>query len=268
MYSRKEQYELIGQIRCKENETKRIDCPFCGGKKTLTVSNNDGSVIWNCYKASCPARGGKRVGYSVTAIKNKFSKQVEVPTNIPRTPLPEIKASPSNHMAVVEYLINNNVLKAFEDKAIEITYDPSKNRVLFWMNDGRGAVGRTLSGAKPKWLSYGDTAGILSVGVSDTAVVVEDAASACSVYATGKYTGVALLGTNVSPVQRHQLSKYQKIIVCLDKDASCKAIKVARSMQGLVHCSVRFLKEDLKYLNTSQILELIDESTGDSDNRL
>ena len=235
----------------------------------MTVSSRDGSVVWNCYKASCPARGGKRVGYSVDAIKRKYTPNPingEDMIHRIKTPLPELNASPVNHMPVIEYMKNNNLMAAYDDKAVNITYDPAKNRVLFWMNGGKGAVGRTLSGAKPKWLSYGDTTGVLAVGKSHIGIVVEDAASACSVYTTGKYTGIALLGTNVSPLQRQQLTKYDKLIICLDKDASNKAIRVARSLQGIINCSVRFLNEDLKYLNTSKILELIDESTGDSDN--
>jgi len=41
MFSKKEQYKVLQQIRFKEGETKRIDCPFCGGKYTLTVTVND-----------------------------------------------------------------------------------------------------------------------------------------------------------------------------------------------------------------------------------
>lgn len=270
MYSRKEQYEIISSIRVKDNETKRINCPFCGGKYTLTVSKVDGSVIWNCYKASCNAHGGNRVGRSIDGIKNKLAnKEVRLGFNKIKTPLPDIKASVENHEHVLKYIHDNNCYKAYEDKAININYDPAKDRVLFWMNNDQGAVGRALNKqSKPKWLSYGDTSGILSVGTSPIALVVEDAASACSVYATGLYTGVALLGTNISPVQRKQLSHYQKLIICLDKDASKKAIKLSKALKGMVNSSVCFLPEDLKYMNSTSIMEIIDESKGVSSHRL
>ena len=52
----------------KNGETKRIDCPICKGKKTFTITNNMGSVVWNCYKASCDVSGGKRVRLSADDI--------------------------------------------------------------------------------------------------------------------------------------------------------------------------------------------------------
>lgn len=268
MYSRKEQYELLQQIRCKENETKRIDCPFCNGKKTLTVSNREGSIVWNCYKASCSARGGKRVGYSLGSIKDRVSNgRPDKRTNIVRTPLPEIHGNPDNHERVIKYLEDNHSYLAFRDGAIKITYDPTKDRVLFWMNENLGAVGRTLrNGIKPKWLSYGDTSGILKVGCTDIGVIVEDAASACSVYTTGIYTGIALLGTNLSAIQKSQLKHYKKLIICLDKDASSKALVLAKRLSGFAPTTVRLLDEDLKYLDQTSILEVINESQRTSNN--
>lgn len=269
MYSIKEQFEVLDGIRFKENETKRVDCPFCGGKYTLTVSNLEGSLVWNCYKASCTARGGKRVGRSIEAIKAKLNDpNYKAVLKRRLTPIPSINSNPDNHERVMEYLDDNNCINAYEDKAVRITYDPAKDRVLFWMNEGQGAVGRSLSGAKPKWLSYGDTSGILQVGCTDTAVVVEDAASACSVYATNVYTGVALLGTNLSREQKQQLRAFQRVIICLDKDASRKAIQLSRRLNGIMNATVRFIDHDLKYLRGSQIRELIDEGPGNSSNRL
>lgn len=264
MYNTREQYSVLENIRIKDGDTRRVDCPFCGGRYTLTVSKKDGAVVWNCYKASCPAKGGKRVGYSLEAIKNRNTLQrisrKDTPERI-RTPLPTVNSDPHHHDEVMEYLDDNNCIQAFEDGAIKLTYDPAKNRALFWMNDGTGAVGRTLSpGVKPKWLSYGDTSGVLSVGNSEIAVVVEDAASACSVYTTGVYTGVALLGTNVSPQQKRQLMGYKRIVICLDKDATTKAIRLAERLSGVVPTTVRFLNEDLKYLSSTEIKERIHES--------
>ena len=260
MYNRKEQYEVISTVSVRDDDTKRINCPFCGGKYTLTISKRDGSLIWNCYKASCSASGGKRVGYGLDAIKRKFNNNE--PSGIRKRiyPLPEVNSSIEHHEHVIKYIDDNNCRKAFDDGAIKITYDPAKDRTLFWMNNDSGAVGRSLtSGVKPKWLSYGDTQGVLSVGNQDTAIVVEDAASACAVYATGKYTGVALLGTNISPVQRSQLRRYIKLIICLDKDASRKSIVLLRQLQGVVSCGVKFLDHDLKWYDGTEITKIIND---------
>ena len=29
---------------------QRTNCPNCGGRNTFTVTNNMGSLVWNCYK--------------------------------------------------------------------------------------------------------------------------------------------------------------------------------------------------------------------------
>ena len=42
-------------------ETKRMNCPVCKGVRTFSITNNMGSLLWNCYKASCDVSGGKRV---------------------------------------------------------------------------------------------------------------------------------------------------------------------------------------------------------------
>ena len=52
--------------------TKRIDCPNCGGYRTFTVTNNMGSLVWNCYKASCNIKGGTRVHLSMDDIRAGF----------------------------------------------------------------------------------------------------------------------------------------------------------------------------------------------------
>lgn len=269
MYNRREQYEVISKVSVRDDDTKRINCPFCGGKYTLTISKRDGSLIWNCYKASCSASGGKRVGYGLDAIKRKFNN--DEPSGIRKRiyPLPEVNSSIEHHEHVIKYIDDNNCRKAFDDGAIKITYDPAKDRVLFWMNANEGAVGRALiTGVKPKWLSYGDTQGVLSVGNQDTAIIVEDAASACAVYATGKYTGVALLGTNISPVQRIKLREYNKLIICLDKDASKKAIRVCKGLSGYVNSQVCFIQEDLKYMTPCKIMERINEVQRTRSDRL
>jgi hypothetical protein len=127
------------------------------------------------------------------------------------------------------------------------------------MNEGEGAVGRSPDPEKkPKWLAYGDVSGIYTIGSGPTAVVVEDAISACAVSRIPEYTGVALLGTNLSPLQKTQLRRFERVIICLDKDASQKSLLLARRLEGpRTEATVRFLENDLKYLTETQIKELM-----------
>ena len=61
----------------------------------------------------------------------------------------------------------------------------------------------------------------------DSAVVVEDCASACSWYIHG--VGVALLGTNLLTEHVDILKQYERVFVALDKDATDKAITMVRT---------------------------------------
>ena len=66
-------YNIVSDLDLPNGETKRMDCPNCGGVKTFTATNNMGSLVWNCYKASCNIRGGTRVHLSVDDIRAGFS---------------------------------------------------------------------------------------------------------------------------------------------------------------------------------------------------
>jgi 5S rRNA maturation endonuclease (ribonuclease M5) len=271
MYNRHEQIEILKSIRISEGESKTIDCPFCYGKKKFSITNKDGTLLWNCYKASCSIKGAYRKGMSLSLIKNRVGVPKESTSDYLRReikdrgltlrPLPSMLSQPKNHSYVMDYLEDNGCLPAYEQGLIKILYAPADNRCLFMMNNGQGAVGRSLSGATPKWMSYGDTTGVLTVGSSKTGVIVEDAPSACAVSSTGMYTGIAILGTNLSTKQKQTLKSYDKIIICLDNDAKGKAIKLLRQLQGLVECTVRFINKDLKYCRSKEIANVI-ESPG------
>ena len=57
--------------------TKRMDCQFCGGKNTFTITNSMGSILFNCYKASCSVSGSIRVPMTVEQISDdEFNQKV------------------------------------------------------------------------------------------------------------------------------------------------------------------------------------------------
>ena len=67
-------YNTISELDLHSGETKRINCPNCGGYKTFTVTNNMGSLVWNCYKVSCAIKGSKKVHLSVDDIRDTFNR--------------------------------------------------------------------------------------------------------------------------------------------------------------------------------------------------
>jgi hypothetical protein len=256
MHTYKEQLEMLSNVRLKAGDHRRVDCPFCAGRKTLSVSNVDGKLLWHCYKASCPARGAKSLGRNTEQIRGRLSRQ-DAATTRRTPPLPDPVSDPSQHDHVLRYLEDNGSLEAYEQGDVRIAYAPAEDRVLFYMPSRLGAVGRALSGGGPKWRAYGDTSGLLTVGSGSTTVVVEDAASACAVSRVEGLQGAALMGTNLSTQQKRQLRHSPCVVIALDKDASRKSLLMAQTLQGLVPCRVRLLETDLKYVEPDEIERII-----------
>jgi hypothetical protein len=255
-YTRSDQISIIKSITLREGDSKTLDCPFCNGRKKFTISKIDGRTIWNCYRASCRSKGAFNTGRSIKAIQNKMSGTVS------RTPrrtndIPSILSGVDNHPAAVEYLKSVNSYQAHTDGLIRIQYYPARNRVLYFNSDNTGAVGRSLNGSNPKWMTFGNTEGGIQVGESHTAVVVEDVASACSVSRVDGVCGFALLGTNLTTPIKSKLKHFRCVIIVLDKDASSKAIKIGKSLQVNTTVKVRLTNDDLKWLEVEQLIQLL-----------
>ena len=85
-------------------ESKRIDCPVCKGYKTFTVSNMNGNIVWNCYKASCGVSGGRRTGLtpastiSVVPVRRRSDSR-----KVSGSPAPRIKLRPCRDILYFVY---------------------------------------------------------------------------------------------------------------------------------------------------------------------
>ena len=256
VFTYREQLELLEPIRVREDETKRIDCPFCGGRKTLGITNRDGSKVWNCFKASCGIRGSTGVPMSSNTIRRRLDKVVTKPLgNI--APIPQHLSHPDNHPAAIEYLKSVNSWEPFKQGLVEIKYDPADKRVLFMFPKSRGAVGRSLIGRKPKWKNYGDTTGLFKVGTGSTAVVVEDAASATFLGMFSYCSGCALLGTNITSLQRAQLCAFDRVLIALDRDATRKSIELKCKLEGRVNVKIIRLTDDIKNMSFNKVGQLL-----------
>jgi hypothetical protein len=253
-----EQKELVERYNVLSGQNLRVNCPVCGGKKTLSVSKFDGRLVWNCFKASCEVGGKDFVGRNNKELKNALSGKLNTFTR--KSPeIPSVRGTPIGHSDVENYLEQNNCMIAYNQKLIRIEYAPAEKRVLFYNQSNRGCVGRSLvSQQKPKWKAYGDTTELFTVGAADVGVIVEDAASACAVAATGEYSGICLLGTHLNREQKRTIvERHQNVIISLDKDASRKSIYILQQLRGLVRASVKFLEGDLKQYGPKQIMEIL-----------
>lgn len=253
----REQLQFVQTLNITEGEKKTVACPACGKRNKFTVDKYDGVLVWNCYSASCSVKGSFRGSREMDALKNYIGgSPTQRKQKVNR--MPDITTAIENHPPALEYLEAVNSLEAYERGYIKIRYAPSDNRVLFYTPEGLGAVGRALDKRKPKWWSYGDTSKGVEVGEGSHAVLVEDVPSACSVSRLDGYTGYALLGTNVTVPIKKTLSKYNKVTITLDKDASSKAVFVSRQCSNISY--VRFTDKDLKMLTVNEVAEVIHAS--------
>lgn len=253
-YSYREQIHILKMISVAEGERKTLDCPFCHGRKKFSISKLDGMLLWNCFRASCNAKGSHQGERSVDAIKRRLNRPTEpvvAPTKV--TPLPKITASILNHEAALEYVTQNNCLDAFNNGYINIRYAPAEKRVLFYTLDGKGAVGRSIAQSRYKWWTFGDVSQGYCIGTGDIGVVVEDIPSACSVSRLPGHVGIALLGTSAGNLKiKTQLSN---TIIVLDRDASSKAVSVAKCLGN--GATVRYTDTDLKHLSIDEVMRVL-----------
>ena len=159
-----------------------------------------------------------------------------------------------------DYLKKNHCIESYTKGKADIKYDVKQHRVVFLIKEKekvKGAIGRGLnSRVYPKWFMYGDKSHPFICGSSDTAVLVEDCASACAV--SGVHTGVALMGTSLPesyiPVLK---KKFRKVIVALDRDATTKAFDISNQLRYYMDTEVKILEDDLKYYDTETVKKIL-----------
>jgi hypothetical protein len=243
---------IINDLSLVNGETKRMTCPSCKGYNTFTVTNNMGSVLWNCYKASCEYSGGTRVHLTSDDIRKSISRVAEETKEIPFTK--------------PEWLVKDNEAIAvfckqwdIDPDELGLLYDVKESRVVFPVVKSSvmvDASGRSITHRLPKWKRYGKSDLPYSYGYGKVAVVVEDCISA-AIVGSDVYVGVAVLGTSLSEAHKRFLSQFSTAIVALDPDALPKTLQFTKELRGHVH-SVRALRltDDLKYRNPNDIQNL------------
>ena len=234
-------YTYIEDLDIGSGETKRLNCPVCNSYKTFTVTNNMGSLVWNCYKASCNVKGSSRVHMTVDEIRDIKKVPQLVAFEMPEYIVPH------NHRKEV---MNFCELWDLDVDTVDLLYDVKESRVVFPIKDnGRivDATGRSVYRKLPKWKRYGSSDLPFSFGCGSIAIVVEDCVSAC-VVGSDVYVGVAVLGTSLSDSHKMFLSQFSTAIIALDPDALPKSFAFAKELRSHVK-DIKILKlhDDLKY---------------------
>ena len=253
--------EYISDMSLGNGETKRTNCPVCGGVKTFTATNNMGQLMWNCYKAGCSVSGGTRVHLTSDDIRKSLGTVV-AETEAVTFEKPEWIVRDMD--AVSEFCVEWDI----DPIALGLLYDVREHRVVFPVvhnNIMVDATGRALGKKLPKWKRYGKNPLPYVYGYGTTGVVVEDCVSAAIVGATGSsgcsesgvYVGVAVLGTSLSEAHKQYLSRFTTVVIALDPDALPKTLQFAKELRGYVD-NVRVLRltDDLKYRNPTDLENL------------
>ena len=246
-------YNTISDMDIPNGTTKRMNCPNCGGYKTFTVTNNMGSLVWNCYKASCTLKGGTRVHLSVDDIRSGFSgaeKFAEEAFELPSYIVPHRKTND-----VLQFCCSYQL----DPNELGVLYDVKEDRVVFPIShNGKlvDATGRALGKRLPKWKRYGKSGLPFSHGCGKVAVVVEDCVSA-AVVGGKSFVGVAILGTSLQESHKGYLTQFSTAVIALDPDALPKTMVMAKELRGHVNdVRVLRLKDDLKYRNPEDMEKL------------
>lgn len=249
---------IIYDLNLDDGETKRITCPACHSRGTFTVSNVEGNIVWNCYKASCNLRGAKKGRMTVDAIRRKLagmhSTKIDMDFELPPHVL---------------HKYDEQVVVNFSERwGIEITkllYDVKEARIVFpvyYNGTMVDAVGRSTDGRKPKWRRYGASDVPFTAGHTKIVIVVEDAISAAVVNEQfPKLTGMALMGTALTNGSLEFLIDKQPnvVVIALDPDARSKEFAIMRNIRGALPDTMLFacnLTDDLKYCNRADMVFL------------
>ena len=238
-------YNIVSDMDVDVGTTVRTECPSCG-QRTFTVTNEMGTLKWNCFRASCTVKGSTQVSMSIDDIKTVLLGHESDDKPVPFA-LPEYIVTPP--WVVLEWA---SELYGLDAQELGLMYDVKDSRVVFPIrHDGQivDATGRALDKSPIKWKRYGKSSLPYVHGCGKTAVVVEDCVSA-AVVGGDDYVGVAVLGTSLLDEHKRYLTQFSTAIIALDPDALMKSIEFARELQSYVD-DVRVVKltDDLKYRN-------------------
>ena len=241
---------FVEDLGIASGESRRLNCPVCKSYKTFTATNNMGSLLWNCYKASCSVSGSARTRLSVDDISRMKTVRAE-----------------ENDFVLPEYIVphdNRRDIIAFADQwgidPDNLMYDVKEHRAVFVCYHGNtpvDATGRALGRKLPKWKRYGNSGLPFIHGRGNVAVVVEDCVSAVVVGEYVSFVGVAILGTSLSESQKGYLSQFSTAVMALDPDALPKTLQYANELRGHVrNVKVLRLNDDIKYRNPVDVQKM------------
>jgi hypothetical protein len=260
---------VIDDMKLNHLDTKRTNCPSCGGYNTLTCTYNasTNNYVYNCYRNSCGFKGAISAGGSMDTLYNlRKHREASSETSRPIT-IPTYLQSGVTTQEGLEWLSKNGALLAYTQGLYKIYTDLKEGRLvipLYEANKLVNLMGRAWGiNTTPKVKIYykGSNVPPFIVGMGKTLVIVEDFASAANVATIQGCVGYCILGTQFS-LEAHitKLAAYNptSIIVALDRDALLKASKIVSALQSYFDVvQLLPIKKDIKYYQSSELQELL-----------
>jgi hypothetical protein len=253
--------ELMIEAEALEpGESKRITCVFCNGNgRTMSLSRTpEGTVVWNCFRASCEAKGAQGGGRLVRTRHKPREQKVRPYTG-------ELASLDDSQM---EFLLDKI---GWTDQHVAMArprWAPEAGRFAFPifgpMGVRRGYVLRSYDEfAEVKALTRMDLAEphmswYCYHGDPNHVVVVEDIPSAVR---AGMYAhAVALCGTGAGPDYINEIAAHARNITwALDADATSLAVKWHRKHSLLFDSSrVLPLEYDIKDMDEADVAALLE----------
>ena len=262
--------QFVTDLRLKESDRYRGDCPECRGKNTFTATNELGDIKYNCFKLGCTVGGIHGTDMTAAEIHRRLEEQQlqRAYTNIKKEKdtmeIPEYVVTPkASHTKYQRYI------KRWGIAIGHTMYDVKDERVVFPIkHDGRivDAVGRAVGKKQhPKWYRYTGEADYYTIGEAKTLLIVEDVVSAIVAFQEIPYvTAMAILGTSLSPKHMEKIGEYDKVIIALDPDAIGKTVEYRREIElwtGNKTVAMNLI-DDIKYReyeDMDKLKELVNE---------
>ena len=249
----KYQVEKIKELDIQSGQSYRGDCIFCLHRNTLSVRNDNGKISWNCFHASCDAKGSTQSNFTTQDLQNFMDNKNYI---LQKTSY-EI---PKEFVTVYGNNRARDYISKFELEKTEarMMYDVKQNRLVFLVEDNGqvvGAIGRGLEdNVKPKWYKYNTPPVPFVVGTNKyIGFIVEDCISACKLALAG-YTGIALMGTNLpDEFTKPIVDIIDNIFVCLDKDATNKSMVIRNKLAHHTPTYIEMLDKDLKWYSVEYL---------------
>ena len=241
----------------------RTLCPGCGGgssgEKSLSVRRTeDGAVLFQCFRATCPVKGvcggttslaGE--GHGTTAIPRAKVWQGVITGDFPAAV--EEWINRKWHTDVPSHWYWTEDFGGRIAMSVRSPQDTHRGWVL------RSACDRPVTTKAYSYVDEGQPkASWYRTRTAGPTVLVEDIPSA--VRASEYVNAVALLGTGVSPPVALEIAERRtgRVIVALDADATAQAIRLAQKHALLWgDVSVAILTKDLKDQTEEELCETI-----------